>query len=115
MTDRQQDIERLAALCGLRRVDYRFGWWVDSKGCDVCRVDDWNPWSSWHDAGMVLEKLRYNWSLIRDVGNDSDRYETTGDMKYRFVLAAPGLPMAGFVADTGPAAIAEAALKVWDA
>jgi len=107
-----KDIEKLARLCGLH-LHPEYPVWVDDDGGFVAN-ESWNPWESWHDAGMLVEKLVYNWSLIRDVGNDSDTHETIGDMKYRFILAAPGLPMAGFVAGSGPAAIAEAALKVCD-
>ena len=120
MTDRQQDIERLAALCGLRRVDYRFGWWVDSKGCDVCRVDDWNPWSSWHDAGMVVDAINqegeYFLAMLRyDPWRSSNCWTAQflhkpelGEVVYSDASWEPNR----VDADAGPAAIAEAALKV---
>ena len=63
-------------------------------------------------AWQVVERLSqkgWNWSLSRDCGLCGET-ETKGDMSYRFVLAAPNLPMAGFWAPTAPHAISLAAL-----
>ena len=62
-------------------------------------------------AWEVVEKLEYNWSLQRDVGKCGDEYETSGDNLYRFIYSAPGMPMQGVRATTGPLAICRAALK----
>ena len=61
-------------------------------------------------AWEVVEKLGYNWTLTRDVGKCGNDYETAGDMTYRFIYAAPGLPMEGVTADPAPLAICRAAL-----
>ena len=66
-------------------------------------------------AWEVVEKLEYNWSLGRDVGQCSNDYETSGDKLYRFVYSAPGMPMQGISANTAPLAICRAALKAVNA
>ena len=61
-------------------------------------------------AWKVIKGLEYNWNLCRDVGKCGSDYETAGDMNYRFIYTAPGMPMEGITADTAPLAICRAAL-----
>lgn len=61
-------------------------------------------------AWDVIEKMEYNWSFVRDVGKCGSEYETIGNMLYRFIYTAPGMPIEGIVADTAPLAICRAAL-----
>ena len=61
-------------------------------------------------AWGVVEKMGYNWSLSRDVGRCGSDYETKGDMLYRFIYTAPGMPMEGVTAETFPLAVCRAAL-----
>ena len=75
------------------------------------RVDEWCPSTDIVAAWEVVEKLEYNWTLGRDVGQCGDDYETSGDKLYRFVYSAPGMPMQGISANTAPLAICHAALK----
>ena len=63
-------------------------------------------------AWEVVEGLKYNWNLCRDVGKCGSDYETAGDMTYRFIYTAPGMPMEGITAGTAPLAICRAALLV---
>jgi len=62
MTDRQQDIEKLAKLCGwhkwprLSKDGKTTDAWFDSKGKWIAPIT-WNPWLSWNDAGMVWDEL----------------------------------------------------------
>lgn len=76
---------------------------------DLCNV--WSPSTDIAAAWQVVEKLGYNWNLYRDVGKCGDDCETQGDKLYRFIYAAPGMPMEGVTADTAPLAICLAALK----
>jgi len=70
----------------------------------------WSPSTDLANAWEVVEKLGYNWTLTRDVGKCGNDYETVGDMTYRFIYAAPGMPMEGIVAETPMLAVCRAAL-----
>ena len=95
-------------------ADGWIGFWDGEWPQWVKRPDEDNVWQPSTDitaAWEVVEKLEYNWSLGRDVGQCSDDYETSGDKLYRFVYSAPGMPMQGISANTAPLAICRAVLK----
>ncbi len=75
------------------------------------RVDRMHPYSTdIADAWEVASAWEYNWTINRDVGKCGEEYETVGDRLFRVILSAPGMPMAGVTAETGPLAISRAAL-----
>ena len=105
--DGQADIERLATkVMGWHKGNYAYLWgWVDAQVC--LRADkDWNPWKSWHDAGMVADELakRYRFMLRTESQGWSGHIYDSDDPADAFHAHA----------DSGPAAIAEAALKVYN-
>jgi len=111
MTEQMQpgpelDAAVAAALGGEYQQDIAWVDWPDGSS------EVWVPSQTWNGAWRVVERLSqkgWNWSLSRDCGLCGET-ETKGDMSYRFVLAAPNLPMAGFWAPTAPHAISLAAL-----
>ena len=120
MTDRELDALVAEKVMGCRVA------WNAAPYCD-CSVDRPHDIATDDDtfelpfystdiaaAWEVVETLGYNWSLNRDVGKCWNDYQIAGDLKYRFVLAAPGSPMEGVVADTAPRAICLAALKAME-
>lgn len=101
MEQRQQDIEKLATkVMGWHKYtqsEIGVEWpdlWLDANNAYMIECENWNPFKSWGCAGLLAEKL------VADGHN------------FHFNLR----PKSGcaVVANTGPAAIAEAALKVAD-
>ena len=128
MSSRQTDIEKLAKLCGLEKVDIHVLGNTDkvidvvwAKGGKVyCAEGDFNPFTSWHDAGMVVDAINqegeYFLAVLRyDPWRSSNCWTAQflhkpelGEVVYSDASWEPNR----VDADAGPAAIAEAALKV---
>jgi len=106
---RQQDIEKLATKL-MKWHKGRYGrFWRDSKGTVVAH-DTWNPWTSWHDAGMVCEASGAASMILAGVERKSDKAKT-----YVCVLLYEDTHTVHADSPEGyPAATAEAALKVCD-
>jgi hypothetical protein len=87
--------------CGQTGFDYL----TDFEGRLLCAPYYIDPAA----ALRVAESWQYNFVISRDMGLCGDM-ETAGTKKWRVVLCAPGMEMAGIEADTLPRAICIAAL-----
>lgn len=115
MTDKQK-IEKLAKGMGWHKASEPYGrgpYWSDNEFDDWVANMDWNPWTSWHDAGMVWDELRQSHKLCcMELYSDYDygwwfRWSYADERDQHEKHTTPHC-------DSGPAAIAEAALKVFD-
>ena len=108
MTDRQKDIERLAeGVMGWHKSSPNGLTWLNTDG-DVMRSVGfpfpWNPFESWHDAGMVWDELAKQ-GYHRKLACYHDGLCVAEIYKVKDIVFSG-------VEDIPPAAIAEAALRV---
>lgn len=109
MTGTQKDIDEVAKLMGWRKgmaIALPFQWYPkDTKDGYRSAPGDWNPFKSWGDAGMVverLEELEWHMQLESNTAGRHIKWCTFVNNKFQRVVSA--------MADNVPTAICQAAL-----